>query len=214
MSVVLDHLDEFLHGMQGTVVLTLLSFAFAFGVGVMVAAFRVSPVPPLRLVGTTYVNLVRNTPLALLFILFYFGFPNIGLQYSRFTAAIIVLAAYTGTFVAEAVRAGINSVAKGQAEAARSLGMTFPQLMVCIVLPQALRTVVQPIGSIFVALIKNSALATIISVSNLSKSVERVVTDTAQFTPVYLGAAIAYLLLTLPSEQAVGWIERKVAIRR
>jgi glutamate transport system permease protein len=214
VSVVLDNLGEFLDGMEGTVSLTLVSFAFAFVIGVVTAAFRVSPVPPLRLVGTTYVNTIRNTPLALLFILFYFGFPNIGIQYSRYTSSIIVLAAYTGTFVAETVRAGINSVAKGQAEAARSLGMTFPQSLLTVVLPQALRTVVQPIGSIFIALIKNSALATIISVPNLTKSVDRVVTDTAQYMPVYVGAAIAYLLLTLPSEQAVAWIEHRAAIRR
>lgn len=214
MSVVLDNLGEFGDGIQGTISLTLLSFAFAFVIGVVAAAFRVSPVLPLRLVGTTYVNVIRNTPLALLFILFYFGFPNIGISYSRFNSSIIVLSAYTGTFVTEAVRAGINSVSRGQAEAARSLGMTFPQSMIAVVLPQALRTVVQPLGSIFVALIKNSALATIISVTNLSKSVERVVTDTAQYTPVYLGAAVAYLLLTLPSEQAVAWIEHRAAIRR
>jgi len=200
--------------MQATVVLTLLSFAIAFVIGVVAAGFRVSPVPPLRLVGTAYVNVIRNTPLALLLVLFYFGFPNIGIGYSKFTAGIIVLSAYTGTFVAETIRAGINSVARGQAEAARSLGMTFPQAMVAVILPQALRTVVQPLGSIFIALIKNSALVTIISVANLSKSVERIATDTAQLTPVYVGAAIAYLALTLPSEQAVAWIERKVAIRR
>ncbi len=116
--------------------------------------------------------------------------------------------------MAEAVRAGINSVAKGQAEAARSLGMTFPQSMIAVVLPQALRTVVQPIGSIFIALIKNSALATLLSVDNLTKSVDRIVTDTAQYLPVYFGAAIAYLLLTLPSEQVVAWIEHKAAIKR
>ena len=214
MSVVLDNLDEFLSGMQGTVVLTLVSFAFAFLIGVLAAGFRVSPVPPLRMAGTFYVNTIRNTPLAVLFVLFYFGLPNVGIQYSPFVSAIIVLAAYTGTFVTEAMRAGINSVATGQAEAARSLGMTFPGAMVSVIMPQALRSVVQPLGSIFVALIKNSALATIISVPNLSKSVERVVTDTDQFTPVYLGAAVAYLLLTLPSEQALSWIEHQVAIRR
>ncbi|MGI8810660.1 MAG: amino acid ABC transporter permease [Acidimicrobiales bacterium] len=214
MGVVLDNLDEFARGMQGTVVLTLVSFAFAFLIGLVAAGFRVSPVPPLRLVGTAYVTLVRNTPLAVLFVLFYFGFPNIGIQYSRFVSAIIILAAYTGTFVAETVRAGINSVAKGQAEAARALGMTFPQAMVTVIMPQAIRTVVQPLGSIFIALIKNSALATIISVDNLSKSVGRIAADTATTTPIYLGAAVAYLLLTLPSEQVVGWIERKVSIRR
>jgi len=214
VSVVFDNLDTFLAGMRDTVVLTVVSFAIAFLVGAVVASFRVSPVPPLRVAGTIYVNTVRNTPLILLLAVFYFGFPKMGIRFEPFTTAIIMLTAYTGTFVAETVRAGINSVARGQAEAARALGMTFPQVLVVVILPQAMRTVVQPLGNIFIALIRNSALVTFISVGNLTKSVERVVTDTAQYTPVYLGAAAAYLMLTLPAGQAVGWIERRVAIRR
>jgi len=214
MGVVLDNLDQFLTGMRATVVLTLASFAIAAVLGLLAAGFRVSPVPPLRVAGAFYVNIVRNTPLAVLFVLFYFGLTKVGLVYEPFVTAIIVLSLYTGTFVAETVRAGINSVARGQGEAARSLGMTFPQLLTVVVLPQAVRTVVQPLGSIFIALIKNSALATIISVSNLGKTADALVTQTAEYVPIYLGTAVAYLLLTLPSGQAVGWLERKVAIRR
>ncbi len=214
MGVVVDNLDRFLEGMRFTAVLTLVSFAVAAVLGVIVAGFRVSPVPPLRLAGAFYVNVVRNTPLAVLFILFFFGLTKVGLVYEPFTTAVLVLSIYTGTFVGETVRAGINAVSRGQGEAARSLGMTFPQLLVVIVLPQAVRTVVQPLGSIFIALIKNSALATIISVSNLSRTADQLATETAQVVPIYLGAAIAYLLLTLPAGQAVGWLERRVAIRR
>ena len=214
MDVVLDNLDRFLDGMLATVVLTLVSFAFAAVLGVVVAGFRVSPVPPLRAAGAFYVNVVRNTPLAVLFILFYFGLTKVGLVYEPFTTAILVLSLYTGTFVGETVRSGINAVSRGQGEAARSLGMTFPQLLGVIVLPQAVRTVVQPLGSIFIALIKNSALATIISVSNLSRTADALATETAQVVPIYMGAAVAYLLLTLPAGQAVGWLERRVAIRR
>ena len=214
MGVVLDNLDQFLDGMRDTVVLTLVSFAFAAVIGVVVAGFRVSPVPPLRAAGAFYVNIVRNTPLAVLFILFFFGLTKVGMTYPPFTTGIIVLSVYTASFVAETVRAGINSVARGQGEAARSLGMTFPQLLAVIVLPQAVRTVVQPLGSIFIALIKNSALVTIISVANLGKTADALATETAQYVPIYLGTAVAYLLLTLPAGQAVGWLERKVAIRR
>ncbi len=214
MGVVLDNLDQFLAGMLATVVLTLVSFAIAAVLGLVAAGFRVSPVPPLRVAGAFYVNIVRNTPLAVLFVLFFFGLTKVGLVWAPFTTAIIVLSLYTGTFVAETVRAGINSVARGQGEAARSLGMTFPQLLTVVVLPQAVRTVVQPLGSIFIALIKNSALATIISVSNLGKTADALAVDTVQYVPIYLGTAVAYLLLTLPSGQAVGWLERKVAIRR
>lgn len=214
MGVVLDNLDRFLDGMQATVVLTLLSFAFAAVLGVVTAGFRVSPVPPLRAAGAVYVNIVRNTPLLVLFFLFYFGLTKVGIFFTPFTTAIVVLSLYTGTFVGETVRAGINAVARGQGEAARSLGMTFPQLLTVVVLPQAVRTVVQPLGSIFIALIKNSAVATFFSVPNLLTTGDALATETARVVPIYLGAAVAYLLMTLPAGQAVGWLERRVAIRR
>ena len=215
MSVVLDNLDVFLDGMRTTVSLTLLSFAAAFVIGIVVAAFRVSPVPPLRAVGTFYVATVRNTPLALLMILFFAGFPDIGIQFdSLFVSAVIVLSAYTGAFIGETIRAGINAVSRGQGEAARALGLTFPQTLAVVVLPQALRTVVAPLGSIFIALIKNSALAALISVQELSGNTQDLITEFAEPIPIFLGAAVAYLMLTLPSELVVNVIERRVAIKR
>ena len=214
MDVIVDNIDAFLRGMRDTAVLTLLSFAFAFVIGVVVAGFRVSPVPPLRAFGTVYVNIVRNTPLLVIIVLFYRGLPKAGVLYPPFTSAIIVLALYTGTFVAETVRAGINSVAMGQAEAARALGMTFPQVLRIVILPQALRTVIQPLGSIFIALIKNSALVTLVGVANLTRTAAVVAVETVQAVPAYIGAALAYLLLTLPTGQVVGWLERRFAIKR
>ncbi len=215
MNIVVDNLDAYLAGMVDTTVLTLVAFALAFVVGTVVAGFRVSPVPPLRAAGTAYVNIFRNTPLALLMFLFWFGFlPAIGISMSRFWVGIIVLTTYTGTFVAEAVRAGINSVAVGQAEAGRSLGLTFPETLGQVIMPQAMRTVVQPLGSIFIALIKNSALVTIIAVPNLTKTGEAIGSAEAQFFPALLGAGLAYLVLTLPAGAVVGWIEHKVAFRR
>lgn len=194
--------------------LTLLAWTMAFVIGMVVAAFRVSPVPPLRLAGTFYVETVRNTPLTVSMILFYFGLPKVGITYSAFWTAVIVLGAYTGSFVAETVRAGINSVAQGQAEAARALGFTFPQVLGIIVMPQALRTVVAPLGSLFIALIKNSSVAAAISVIELTEVADRLNNETARAIPVFLGAAAAYLLLTLPSGFAVGALERRLAIRR
>ncbi|MGH9225909.1 MAG: amino acid ABC transporter permease [Acidimicrobiales bacterium] len=214
MEVVTDNLDVFLEGMRRTVELSVLSFAIALVLGTFVAGFRVSPVPPLRWASATYIELVRNTPLLVLMFIFFFAFPSIGIRYSAFTSAIIVLSAYTGTFVAETVRSGINAVSKGQAEAARSVGLTFPQVLRIVVLPQALRTVVAPLGGIFIALLKNSSLAVVIGVQDLTAAAERVGTETARFIPAFLGAAVAYLALTVPSGFAVGWIERKVAIKR
>ena len=157
MHVVLDNLDLYLEGARLTVELTLGSFALALVLGTLTAAARVSPVPPLRAAGTFYVETVRNTPLVVIFVLFYFGLPKAGIKYSPVASAVIVLGLYTGTFVAETVRSGINSVAAGQAEAARSLGLTFPQTLGIVVLPQAFRTVVPPLGSAPASLVPGSS---------------------------------------------------------
>lgn len=214
MDVVLDNIDVYWEGMQVTAWLTVLSYAAAFVIGVAVAAFRVSPVPPLRLAGTAFVEVFRNIPLPVLIVVFFFGFPKIGIIYSPFISAVIVLAVYTGAFLGETIRAGINTVAKGQAEAARALGLTFPKTLRIIVLPQALRSVVQPMGNIFSALIRNSAIAYGISVVELTGATDRLNTDTAQPIPIFIGGAIAYLLLTLPTGYAIGVIERRVAFKR
>jgi len=214
VSVVLDNLDIFLQGMRRTLELSVLSFVLAMVLGLVVAAFRVSPVPPLRWASATYIELVRNTPLLVLMFLVVFGLPSVGVRFSFYTSAIVVLSAYTGTFVAETIRSGINAVSKGQVEAARAIGLTFPQLLRLVVLPQALRTVVGPLGGIFIALLKNSSLAVVIAVPELTSAAEQVGTATARFIPAYLGAAAAYLMLTVPSGFATAWLERKVAVRR
>jgi len=214
VHVVLDNLDLYLEGARLTVELTLGSFALAFVLGTITAAARVSPVPPLRVAGAFYVETVRNTPLLVIFVLFYFGLPKAGVKYSPLASAIIVLGLYTGTFVAETVRSGINAVASGQAEAARSLGLTFPQTLGLVVLPQAFRTVVPALGSVFIALIKNSSLALVIGVHELTFQGDHLAQETAQAIPVYLGVGIAYLLLALPSGWLVSVIERKVAFKR
>jgi glutamate transport system permease protein len=194
--------------------LTLLSFLAAVVVGTVAAAFRVGPVPPLRWAGTTYVELVRNTPLAVHFIFFYFGLPKVGIRFGGFATAVFVLSMYTSAFVAETVRSGVNAVSSGQAEAARALGLTFPQVLGIVILPQAFRTVVAPLGSLFIALTKNSSVASIISVVELAEAADRLINDTAMPLAVSAGAAVAYLLLTLPSGWAVGVVERRVAIKR
>jgi glutamate transport system permease protein len=214
VHVVLDNLDLYLEGARLTVELTLGSFALALVLGTITAAARVSPVPPLRAIGAFYVETVRNTPLLVIFVLFYFGLPKAGVKYSPFASAIIVLGLYTGTFVAETVRSGINAVASGQAEAARSLGLTFPQTLGLVVLPQAFRAVVPALGSVFIASIKNSSVALVIGVHELTFQGDHLAQETAQAIPVYLGVAVAYLLLALPAGWLVSVIQRKVALKR
>jgi glutamate transport system permease protein len=195
--------------------LTLLSFALALVLGTIVAGCRVSPVLPLRFAGTLWVEIVRNTPLPLLMLLFFFGLTKVGIgPYEPFPSAVIVLSGYTSAFIAETLRAGINTVAAGQGEAARAIGLTFAQTMRLVVLPQAFRTVAAPLGSIFIALTKNSSIASIISVADLSRTANDLITFNPYPIEIFLGAAVGYLLLTLPSGLVVGAIERRVAIRR
>jgi glutamate transport system permease protein len=214
VDVVLDNLDRFAQGMGMTALLTMLSWLGAFVLGVAAASSRVGPIRPLRAAGTAYVGVVRNCPLTVLFVVFFFGFPSIGIIESRFTSAVIVLSVYTGAFVAETVRAGVNTVAPGQVEAARALGLGFTQVLGLVVLPQALRSVVGPLGSVFSALIRNTSIAYVIGQVELTGTAFQLSVASAQFVPVYLGAALAYLALTLPTGLAVGVLERRWAIRR
>jgi glutamate transport system permease protein len=214
VDVVLDNLDVFIAGLRTTVGLTVLSYAVALAVGIVIAACRVSPIPPLRWAGVFYVETVRNTPLTVLFVLFFFGLPKVDILFEPFPTAVIVLGGYTGAFVGETVRSGINTVSRGQAEAARALGLTFPQVLGIVVLPQALRSVVGPLGGLFIALTKNSSIAAIISVSELVFRTDNLANETARGVPIYLGAAVAYLLITIPSGFAFRALERRVSFRR
>lgn len=179
------------------------------------AACRVSPVPTLRVVGATYVEVFRNAPLSLQMLFFFFGFTKVGIgPFDPFPSAVVVLSVYTSAFLAETIRSGINTVAGGQGEAARAIGLTFGQSLRLVVLPQAFRSVVGPIGNVFIALTKNSSLASLIAVPELAKVAENLTTDTARPLAAFGGAAVAYLLLTLPSGWAFGFLERRVAIKR
>ncbi|MYS85567.1 amino acid ABC transporter permease [Embleya scabrispora] len=214
MDVVLRHLSAFTDGITTTLELTALSFAGALLIGVVVAALRVSPVAALRGVGTVYVETFQNTPLLVLLVLFVFGLPEVGVIFPLFTTAVIVIALYEAAYIAEAVRSGINTVSIGQAEAARALGLTFGQSLRLVILPQALRGVVQPIGNIFIALTMNTSLAAAVGVVELTSAANRVNLLEAQPIPVFVGAGLGYMVICAVAGLLTGVIERKVAIVR
>ncbi|AYF99352.1 amino acid ABC transporter permease [Protaetiibacter intestinalis] len=167
MGVLFDNLDLWGQALGNTLLLFLAGGAIALVLGTIVGAMRVSPVPIARAVGTIYVNIVRNTPLTLIFFFFAFGYPQL-LPSPGFTVlAMWALGIYTATYVAEVIRAGINTVPVGQAEAARAIGLPFGQVMTLIVLPQAFRSVVPPMMSVFIALLKNTTVAAGFSVMEL-----------------------------------------------
>ncbi len=215
MQAILDNLDLYWEGFRTTLSLLFISGAIALILGTTLGAFRVSPIPPLRWLGTAYVNIVRNTPLTLAFFGVFFVLPQFDIILPFFRSAILALSVYTAAFVCEAVRSGINTVGVGQAEAARSIGLTFTQSLRLVILPQALRTVIPPLINIFIALTKNTSVAGGFFVFELF-NVGRRLTNAypADVIAVLIGVAVAYLLITIPSGILAGRIERKVAFVR
>jgi glutamate transport system permease protein len=198
-----------------TLSLSLLAGLLALVLGTLLAAARVSPIPPLRGLATFYVETFRNTPLTVVFFFLIFGLPQIDFILDFFTGAVLSLGLYTAAFVCEAVRSGINAVSAGQAEASRAIGLTFGQSLREVVLPQAFRTVVPPLGNVFIAMVKNSSIAAGFATSELSSLLPRLVNaDAGQLTAVLLGVVIAYMLITLPLAFGVHRLERRVAILR
>ncbi|HEU4911594.1 MAG TPA: amino acid ABC transporter permease [Actinomycetes bacterium] len=215
MDAIIDNLDLYLEGFWATLRLTLTSAVFALVLGTVLGAFRVSPVPTLRGFGTTYVELVRNTPLTLVFFFFVFVAPQVDIKLPFFTSALVALSLYTAAFVCEAVRSGVNSVGIGQAEAARAIGLTFNQTMTQVVLPQAFRSVVPPLISIFIALTKNTSVAVGFFVTELMAVGIRLANrNPADVIPVLLGVAFFYLIITVPAGILAHRLERKVAFAR
>lgn len=208
MNVLFDNWDTYWEGFLGTLKLTAVSSALALVLGVLVAACRVSPVAPLRVFGASWVNVLRNTPLTLLFFAVVLGLPRFGIVLPFFVFAVLALGCYTSAFICEAVRAGINTVPTGQGEAARSLGMTFGQTLGLVVLPQAFRSVIPPIGSTLIALAKNSAIAGSFSVVELLGTYRTINELGYSIVWTFVWIAAGYLVITLSISAVFGLMEK------
>ena len=214
MHVVVDNVGFLLGGLLVTLELTVLGFLGALALGTVLAVFRVSPVPPLRVVGAVYVEVLRNMPLLSLLVLVVFGLPDIGLTLSLFTSAAVCLAAFGAAFVCEAVRGGINTVPVGQAEAARSLGFTFTQSLRYVILPPAFRRMVQPLVNIFIGIVLSSSLAAAVGVSELTNRTQVLNLQSAEAVVLFLVSGALYLTIALLGGLAGGALERRLGLAR
>lgn len=215
MNVLLDNFALFREGFLGTVALTVAGALIALVLGVLIAGCRVSPVPPLRLFGTVWVTVLRNTPLLLLFMIAFFILPEVLFPgMSPYVLGILALGFYTSSFVCEAIRSGINTVEIGQAEAARSVGMTFMQTLRIIVLPQASRTVIAPMSSIMIALTKNSAIAGAFSNTELFGTQKDLSDMGYNIMFVFFWVALAYLIITFSISGLFRLLERQMGVAR
>jgi len=218
---------DFWGAVRLTLWLTVASAAGSLVIGVVVAIMRVSPVPVLRGAGAAYVNLVRNTPLTLIIVFCLLGLRyGMGLGLADESAAssiddnivrwaIIGLSVYHAAFVCEAIRSGINTVPEGQAEAARSIGLGFSASLRHVVMPQAMRGAIAPIGSVMIALTKNTTVASAIGAAELAgfmKTAQELRADLT--TPIFLLVALAFVTITLPMGMAFTSASRRWAVRR
>ncbi|MDT0347306.1 amino acid ABC transporter permease [Streptomyces litchfieldiae] len=206
-----------------TVQLTVVSGIGSLILGTILAAMRVSPVPVMRAFGTFYVHIVRNIPLTIVIagcsqvlaieLRVTLG-ADIATDSLNFRMAVLGLVAYTSTFVCEAIRSGINTVPVGQAEAARALGLSFRQVLILVVLPQAFRSVIGPLTNVLIALTKNTTVAAAIGVAEAAYLMAEMIETEAQLIPIAILFACGFIILTLPTGLLLGRLAKRLAVKR
>jgi glutamate transport system permease protein len=208
-------------GFWATIRLSAMTGVLALVGGTALAAMRVSPTPVLRAVGTTYVGVLRNTPLTLVLLFCSLGLSDtLKFRVSQETTvnfywlAVLGLSSYTAAFVCEALRSGINTVPMGQAEAARAIGLNFHNSLRLVILPQAFRAVITPLGSITIAMIKNTTIVLVASYTEAAAQMKQMFDDYGATLPIFLGFAAGFMVLTLPTGFFFGWLAKRLAVAR
>ncbi|WP_010533011.1 amino acid ABC transporter permease [Brachybacterium squillarum] len=211
MQIILEYWPLLLTGIGTTIALTLLGYVFALVLGTALAVCRVSPIPPLRAAATVYVEIFRNIPLLSLLILIAFGLPDVGLVLPYFWCGVLGLTLSSAAFVCENIRSGINTVPIGHAEAARSIGLGFFGVLRFVILPQAFRTMVQPLVNVFIGTLIGSSLCAAITVTETTYVTQQLNIRTAEAVFLFLVAGVVYLSLSLLAAWAGRRIEAAVA---
>lgn len=210
MDVLIDNADVLFRAFGTTLKLLLISGALSLVFGTVLAAMRVGPVRVLNVAGTVYVNVFRNNPLLILLLLLFFGLPKLGVHFGYFNVNVLALTLYTSPFICEALRAGVNSIPIGQAEAARSIGLGFTQTMRHVVLPQAFRAVVPPVASVLIALTKNTSLVSIFGLLDLTARMKGLLNDhPSQLWWIFIGIALFYVVIVELISLAAALLERR-----
>ena len=210
-----------------TIKLTLVAAVGSLVLGTLVAVLRMSPVPMLRFLGTSYINIFRNTPLTLIILscnLVLWAKLGVELADSKspdffttnnFRLAVLGLTVYHAAYVCEALRSGVNTIPLGQAEAARSIGLTFSQSLREVILPQAFRGAIVPLGNALIALTKNTTVAVVIGVMEMAAMLAKVTEDDpGLLNQAFSASALAFVALTLPTGLLVGYLGKELAVKR
>ena len=213
MNLVVNSFPLLLIGAGVTVQITVLSTAIGFVIGLIVGVARISNLRVLRMLAVVYVEFFRGTPLLVQIFLFYFALPVItGQRIDPFIAAISACGINSGAYVAEIFRAGIQSVDDGQMEAGRSLGMTWLQTMRYIIVPQAFKRVIPPLGNEFIAMLKDSSLVSVIGFEELTRRGQLIIAKTYGSFEIWMSVAVIYLVMTLTISRFVAYLERRYRV--
>ncbi|HHW15542.1 MAG TPA: amino acid ABC transporter permease [Firmicutes bacterium] len=199
----------FASGLGQTVLASVLSLLLALALGTVMGVLGTAPAGPFRRVSRVYVEFFRNTPLVTQLFFYYHGLPRVGINLPVLAVGVLGLGVYTGAFIAEIIRAGIQSIRKGQLEAAYSQGFTYLQAMRYIVLPQTIQVVLPPLTNQFVNLIKNSSALSLIAGYDLMYQADTWSSYNLLYAVTYVTVALLYLSLTLP----LAWLTRRLEVR-
>ena len=213
MDLVFNSFPLLLVGAGVTIQITVLSTAIGFVIGLIVGVARISHVRLLRMLAEVYVEFFRGTPLLVQIFLFYFALPVLtGQRIDPFIAAISACGINSGAYVAEIFRAGIQSVDDGQMEAGRSLGMSWVQTMRYIIVPQAFKRVIPPLGNEFIAMLKDSSLVSVIGFEELTRRGQLIIAKTYGSFEIWMSVAVIYLVMTLTISRFVAYLERRYRV--
>jgi polar amino acid transport system permease protein len=199
-----------LEGAAVTIEITALSVGFGFIIGMLVGVARLAKMRPLKWLAMIYIDFIRGTPLLVQIFLIYFALPMItGTRIDPFFAAITACSINSGAYIAEIFRAGIQSIDKGQIEAGRSLGLNWFQTMRYVVMPQAFKRVIPPLGNEFIAMLKDSSLVSVIGFEELTRRGQLIIAKTYSSFEIWMAVAILYLIMTLTISRLVAYLERR-----
>lgn len=214
MNLLAHHAGDLGRGVVLTLELIALAWVGALVLGTVLAALRISPIRTARAVSWAYVLVFRNVPLPVQMVLFVFGLPLLGIQYSLFVSAVVVLVMYTGAFVCETLRSGLNTVDAGELEACRALGFPPAVSLRLVLLPQAFASVIRPLGNVLITMVKNTSVAALVGVAELTFVSDKAAVDEAQPFVMLGVAALCYLVIGLAIGRGVSAVDQKVAFTR
>lgn len=213
MTVLFGHAGSILAGFVMTLELLAASAVVATCMGLALCILRIASSPAFRRFGTTYVTITRNTPPRVIFVAVCYGLPQLGVSLSFFARAVVALSVYTAAFVCEVLRSGVQSVSVGHVEAARSIGMTSTQALRAVILQCAFRNMVGPLASVYIALLKNTALAEVFGVAEGTFQMDSLIRDNPnELFPIFAGVAAGYVLIAYSMSFTARTVEHRMAV--